>query len=937
LDVAAVYALDGEQYPMDRFLIDYLRSRRAWVLVGSGPSAEMGYPSWGKLAEVAIATVKADHSGHLTGSLDAANHRGDFPGVFEEAQRIVGAPRLLQALHAELKPSRSAEIYKLISRWPVPVYLTTNYDDELHMQLGSLGETYLPYTNSEAHMAHLLPDLQGAIFKLHGDLRSETGLILTRSHYKAIQSDASWQYWRTKMTSVFQMTPVVVIGHSLSDPNFQHVLQAAKHGAGVLSPVCWVAPDIDVDNAREYLEKFRIRVISYNNRDGDHANLLRLLEQITDFIPARTSVHISDYGRRIIEHTGSAAPAFFVFNRLAGLTEYQEKRTEILIAAIESAAPTLAGLPNFTVKMALERAGWPSEVPLPSDVEADVGSAAVERGLLAKQGDAYVLAKGGLEVSGDNRRAFQHTRDRFSGAVVRRIRADFPRVNAERADELARDIEGALTGYFREGGLTLASLLFSADSASECLVVPPSVLRFMNDASAKYGDMLDRQVFITTSLRIFTRAGSAERDYLGRLAQGFFGFHALGAFGDVAIERLRQGSATVWLLDSNVQIAMLAIGGVTSDVWQECVRRLVLSRIRFFTLDRLFDETREHWWFADRIVKEHGPASRMVVAAALGETPFRRSNLFLEGFVRWQAAGHPADWEGYMFQVFGTRSPTVEDIRRQLVKKGIEVLPFSDWPGFNDQDYVVRDEYAQEITRLRRPRDRTPASPDEEQLRYPHKKAIPEAESLIVIQKERRGDYHMLSVKGVGSPAWFVSDTSILNAIEKGLRVTWQPEAFLRFASTLSTAEGGAAAERAFDTLLWGLAQTGLSLLDEKTAEKVLGGVIDQANITIEEMRQMYEATLAEKYGEPLDSVLAKLDPIDRPLAALQLANEISQAEALRRTRAEALAEKERRRAVTAEIKLKEVDRFRAKMEAKKERGRKKARKQKAMAQRKRK
>lgn len=918
---------------MDRFLIEYLRSGRAWVLVGSGPSSEMGYPSWNKLGKVALETVKADHPGRLIRSIEAALHSGDFPGVFEDAQGILGAPRLLQALRAELKPSRSAEIYKLICRWPVPVYLTTNYDDELQRQLSTLGETYISYTNSEEHMAHLVPDLQGAIFKLHADLRSESGLILTRSHYKAIQSDESWQYWRTKMTSVFQMTSLVVVGHSLSDPNFQHVLQAAKQGAGVQLPVCWIAPDITLDQAQEYLEKFRIRVISYNNRDGDHANLFRLLEQITDFIPARTSVRISDYGKRVIEHHGSAAPAFFVFNHLAARTDYQEKRREILIAAIESAAPTLAELPSFTIKMALERAGWPSGIPLPNDVELDVGTVAIDRGLLAKEADAYKLATRGLEVSGDNRRAFQHIHDRFNAAVARRIRADFPSVSAERADNLARDIEAALTGYFREGGLTLASLLFSAGSASERVVVPPSVLRFMNEASAQYGDLLDRQVFMRTSLRIFTDAGSAERDYLGRLAQGFFGFHALGAFGDVAVERLQHSKGTVWLLDSNVQIAILAIGSVTSDVWQECVRRFAMSQIRFFTLDRLFEEIREHWWFAEKMVKQHGPASRTVIAAALGESPFHRSNLFLEGFVRWQAAGNPADWESYMFQVFGTRSPTVEHIRKRLLEYGIEVLSFADWPGFKEQDFAVRDEHANEIARLRSRQGRAPAGSDEEQLRAPYKKALPEAEALVVVQRERSGNYHMLSNEGVTSPAWFVSDTSILNAINMnigGLRVTWQPEAFLRFAATLSTAEGGRAAERAFDTLLWGLAQTGLSLLDQKAAEKVLGGVIDQATVTIQEMRQMYEATLAEKYGEPLESVLAKLDPIDRPLAALQLANEVSQTESSRRILAETRAEEAKRRAVSAEKALKEVERYRSKMEAKKERGRKKARKQKS-------
>lgn len=86
------------------------------------------------------------------------------------------------------------------------------------------------------------------------------------------------------MTSVFQMMPVVIVGHSLRDANFRHVLAAVKKGAGVHQPVCWIAPDVQIAEAREFLEKYRIRVISYDNRDGDHANLRRLLEHINEFI-----------------------------------------------------------------------------------------------------------------------------------------------------------------------------------------------------------------------------------------------------------------------------------------------------------------------------------------------------------------------------------------------------------------------------------------------------------------------------------------------------------------------------------------------------------------------------------------------------------------------------------------------------------------------------
>jgi hypothetical protein len=113
-------------------------------------------------------------------------------------------------------------------------------------------------------------------------------------------------------------------------------------------------------------------------------------------------------------------------------------------------------------------------------------------------------------------------------------------------------------------------------------------------------------------------------------------------------------------------------------------------------------------------------------------------------------------------------------------------------------------------------------------------------------------------------------------------------------------------------------------------AEKVLSRIIDQSNISIEEMREIYEGTLAEKYGDSLDSVLEKIAPIDRPMAALQLTNEMLQKETLRRTSAEAQADEKRREAEVAERSLKEVEQYRKKMALKQERGQVKARKQKA-------
>jgi hypothetical protein len=46
---------------LDSFLIDDLRSGNAWLLVGSGPSTAMGYPTWRGLAEAADKLVAREH------------------------------------------------------------------------------------------------------------------------------------------------------------------------------------------------------------------------------------------------------------------------------------------------------------------------------------------------------------------------------------------------------------------------------------------------------------------------------------------------------------------------------------------------------------------------------------------------------------------------------------------------------------------------------------------------------------------------------------------------------------------------------------------------------------------------------------------------------------------------------------------------------------
>ncbi len=899
---------------MDNFLVDYLKSGTAWVLVGSGPSIDMGYPNWRQLAQTAAQAARVEGIGQNLARIESSLSQGDFPSVFEEASNILGGARLRQALQSILLPTTIVgKIYDLIAQWPVPVFLTTNYDDEIHNHLARLGEAYRSYSNSQDHFSYLAPGIRGAIFKLHGDLTSGTGLVLTSADYHDIQTSDSWTYWRTKLTSVFQFQHVVIVGHSLTDNNVKHVLEAAKNGAGVANPVCWIAPDVSPLDIKKYLEDYRIRVIPYDNQDGTHRNLFRLIENVTDFIPPRTSIHIQQQIAQVSQSplgVNSAAPGFFIFNKLASQNDFEHKRIDILLAAIQATLSKLKDIGEFELATIFELAGWPTSFPLSRDLSQEVITKAIQLGLLkhANANGKLTIGDDAKTIAAENQSQFEHMRERFKSSLVLRLKRAYPDLTEPDVVEISGDIEASISGYFREGGLSLASLVFSSSTQPRVSPAPSSIIKFIRDASTKYSTLLKRQAFFTISVDAFVRSVSAERDYLGKIAQGFFAFHALGTFGDVAIQRLNNAKDTVWLVDSNAQILALALASPTNATFVDAFARVTNLGIRLFTTEKLFDETREHLWFANNVVKENGPDAPEVIAATTGQSPYRKSNEFLVGFVRWQEAGNPCDWESYLFHAFGDRNPQIEDVRTALGKLGIEIIPFQDWPGFSQNDFAECAECATRIKQLL-----SGAQEQSAEQRSLDDKIQPEAEAWLIVRKERHGEYCVISEHNHKSPAWFLSYTAVLNVVEEGLRVTWQPDAFLRFASTLVPATDSNAADRAFETILWQFAQTGLSLLDDNAIVSAFGRIIDQANIDMSEIVQQYQHTLSEKYGESLESVIARIPVSYRPLAAIQLANEVARIQTQKALAADAVKQQAIMRASAAEKELTVVNKYRSK------------------------
>jgi hypothetical protein len=511
-------------------------------------------------------------------------------------------------------------------------------------------------------------------------------------------------------------------------------------------------------------------------------------------------------------------------------------------------------------------------------------------GLLSPVGNKFRISDQAANLSSENRNHFEHLRNRFRDSLKLRMRRNFPQLSVTDVSQITDDIEASLTGYFREGGLSLATTLFATETARARSVVPSSIIRFVKQASARYEDYQKRQAFFSTSIDALVNAESAERDYLGRLSQGFFAFHALGVFGEAAKTRLEHARDTVWLVDSDVQIAALAIGSSTQPVFADCLGHLRRSGIRLFTTGNLFLETYGHLHFADAVIANRGADSLAIAAAARGQAPYRKSNAFLEGYIGWQDAGNPHDWNRYLFEISGARKLSGVNLKEVLESKGIEIVDFNNWPGCRDEHFELRDRYTERIESKRR--ERGESLEDLSDLADYRRKSEPEAESLVTVVKERSGDYHILSEVGKSSPSWFISHTSMLNTIESGSAITWQPEAFLAYANTLVHGGSPQDADRAFGLILWSLAQSGFNLLNDRTVAHVFGERIEQTTISIAEQKQLYQTNLEQKYGDPIETVIQRVNPIERPLAALQIANEIAQTEKRKREQAEAIAAK---------------------------------------------
>src|SRR5712692_4262805 len=196
-------------------LITLLNSGRCLAFVGSGPSTAMGYPSWKQMAGFSVSFVKENEPGKFdAGVLSELIEEKRYPEVFDRvATALGGVSRLLPTLRTRLRSVlKSSDPYRFLVRWPFRCYFTTNYDDEIYTHLSATGEHFTKIGNSKADLTQLNDTSSRLIIKLHGDLTSEEGLVLTSRQYREFRMDGSRLYFREKLKAIISTLPIFLIG-----------------------------------------------------------------------------------------------------------------------------------------------------------------------------------------------------------------------------------------------------------------------------------------------------------------------------------------------------------------------------------------------------------------------------------------------------------------------------------------------------------------------------------------------------------------------------------------------------------------------------------------------------------------------------------------------------------------------------------------------------
>ncbi len=809
---------------INRNLIKTINSGECVLFVGSGASCSAGLPSWKSLVGQLLSRINTDIDAGKRENLEQANkhyQNGDMIKSLDNIEKILGRDHLIGEI-AEIFTNTSkseSEIYKILASWPFKFFMTTNYDSLLMEYLERSGIAAVEKGNSYEEIITIHSSVRNVIYKIHGDFSSPDTIIITTRDYEKLCSNKDFEYWREKIRSAFHSFPILIVGYSANDPDFREQLEYAREFADPNRPICMIVSDISPSDSSEFAEQ-NILIIPYDNGDGTHNNLTRLLKIYDSFIQRRDDPLFGK--EELDEHETEIASSLYFYNRLLSNDTNSVIERAFCNVILKICLDEKAQISLDLLGGRLKQFGIINETVIIHDALMKL----IEQGLLMEHQSTktFSITEQGKTILLENSSSNQVNKEQFIKycTLYLQSRDEF---DANQIDKILSALDKGITTVFRYRGFEIAKTMFCDNRVmmSSSTDLLGELNKFATDKVLTKHEYIG---FIELILDLFEYPSQEVQEYFGKLINGYFLYHVLGQNVEARKIRLQEIQDRYLLIDSSILISILAQGFINYDISNDLIKLIDKNGIAMYYTDKLLTEVVNH---ADWALRNYGgdrQDSLQFYNATFGSTT--RNNLFVDGFLIWSIGKGPIKLKDYLEEILGfnTSYEIGKAIEKLLIQKNIRKLNFSDARNIVDEEVVLRfDDLTKMVT--------------------DNRKAMKTFRSIEQCETEAE----LMMISEIHPINFLTRSKSLVELAERKYLHNWLPEVMFRFLSLNDTSINPVSL---YKCMYGDLIAAGFNVIEKDDLKKYIQPLFNQARAELKQQKIEFRDVLENYVTEEI-------------------------------------------------------------------------------------
>lgn len=801
---------------IEKELLKRIHSGKCVILVGSSASLDAGYLSWRQMVTYLLDNNKLlfndDEIINLQKKIDEDTN--SLLSVLDALELKIGKQELVNQVKKQFETvsNNYSLIQSIITRWPVPYYLTTNYDSELKKYLQKIDEIFLERNNTEKDFLKLSTTSEKEIFKIHGDFNNYETMIITKKDYNEIRTSPKYDYWRKKMQSILMVSDILLIGYSANDPDFQDQLEIAKKYSNPNKPIFMFATGLSNKEITDLRSYKNIQVIPYESNGGDHSVLGRLLTNYDRFIPKRNSPLINREEQKLIE--SEIASSLFIFN------DTFFNNNKIIAKALYN---RILNILNETKRISIhdlviklrDKNIYSEEK---SVLEA-INDLSDFRYIQKTSLDELLITDKGIQLLSVAERDFSDYKKRFFEFCNNEL--EKKGLNEIDREKIISYINSGLVILFKKRGIEIAKKVISDDDEAEL----SGTLDIADCFSEIEKDLTSTQYdyYIDLLFSILERPSKESRDYLAILCNGYFIYHILGHNENARNQRLDFIKRNKIYLDSSILIPLLAKSCQNNKYAEDLISMIRELNQNLYITHNLLREVVDHADWAIRKFKNKNVSDFDLYTQEI-EVGNTKENLFIMGGINWLSKNGYTNFSSYFEEIFG--DDFTVDIEEKILEKlslfGIKIHDKDNFLEFIDKHYVSYEKYKARIKKER----------EEHKTYRSELQCETEAELLVIADIE---------------PINFLTHTTNLKKFNTVNTIShWFPEGIYRFIQMNNVSLD---LDDLFNCMITGLYTNGIKSINKEDIERITKPYIHQAELKLKEMKSAGNVEI-QKYLE---------------------------------------------------------------------------------------